>query len=132
MIVDYHMHLRAPDESLDHTVEGVERFVDAAAVRGLNEIGFTEHVYYFAQTRALWTVPSHLRHCTHDMEQYVEAVTEAKRRGMPVKLGIEVDYVRGREEETAALLAPYPWDYVLGSIHFIDDQGIDGEPTLIR
>ncbi|MDF2754132.1 MAG: hypothetical protein K0S82_2515, partial [Gaiellaceae bacterium] len=25
MIVDYHMHLRAPDESLDHTVEGVER-----------------------------------------------------------------------------------------------------------
>ena len=53
------------------------------------------------------------------MEQYVEAVTEAKRRGMPVKLGIEVDYVRGREEETAALLAPYPWDYVLGSIHYI-------------
>jgi histidinol-phosphatase (PHP family) len=50
---------------------------------------------------------------------------------MAVKLGIEVDYVPGREEETAALLAPYPWDYVLGSIHFIGDAGIDGEPTLI-
>ena len=31
----------------------------------------------------------------------------------------------------AALLAPYPWDYVLGSIHYIGDAGIDGEPALI-
>jgi len=131
VIVDYHMHLRAPDESLDHSVEGVERFVEAAAARGLDEIGFTEHVYYFAQTRSLWTLPSQLDRCTQDIERYVDAVTEAKRRGMPVKLGIEVDYVPGREEETAALLAPYPWDYVLGSIHYIGDVGIDGEPTLI-
>jgi histidinol-phosphatase (PHP family) len=131
VIVDYHMHLRAPDESLDHTVEGVERFVEAAAGRGLDEIGVTEHVYYFAQTRSLWTLPSQLSRCKHDIERYVDAVTEAKRRGMTVKLGIEVDYVPGREEETAALLAPYPWDYVLGSIHYIGDAGIDGEPTLI-
>lgn len=131
MIVDYHMHLRAPDESLDHTVAGVERFVELAAERGIDEIGFTEHVYYFRQTRPLWTVPSHLKHCTHDIELYVEAVIEAKRQGMPVKLGIEVDYVVGREEETAELLAPYPWDYLLGSIHFIGAAGIDGEPTLI-
>ena len=71
MIVDYHMHLRASDESLDHTVEGVERFVEAAAARGLDEIGFTEHVYYFAQTRSLWTLPSQLKHCKHDIERYV-------------------------------------------------------------
>jgi histidinol phosphatase-like PHP family hydrolase len=77
VIVDYHMHLRAPDESLDHTVGGVERFVEAAAARGLDEIGFTEHVYYFAQTRSLWTVPSHLKHCTHDMERYVPRTSVA-------------------------------------------------------
>lgn len=131
MIVDYHMHLRAPDESLDHSIQGVERFVEVAAERGLDEIGFTEHVYYFEQTRPLWTTASHVKHCRHDIEPYVEAVVEAKRQGMPVKLGIEVDYVPGREEETAELLAPYPWDYLLGSIHFVDDAGIDGEPTLI-
>ncbi|HEU4942087.1 MAG TPA: histidinol-phosphatase [Gaiellaceae bacterium] len=131
MIVDYHMHLRAPDESLDHTVEAVERFVELAAERGLHEIGFSEHVYYFTQTRSLWTVPYHVERCRYDIEPYVEAVTEAKRQGMPVKLGIEVDYVPGREEETGALLGPYPWDYVLGSIHFVGDAGIDGTPTLI-
>ena len=131
MIVDYHMHLRAPDESLEHSVEAVERFVEVARARGIDEIGFSEHVYYFTQTRPLWTVASHLRHCHHDIEPYVDAIVEAKRQGHPVKLGIEVDYVPGREEETAELLAPYPWDFVLGSIHFIGDSGIDGEPTLI-
>jgi len=33
----------------------------------------------------------------------------------------------GREEETRAILAPYPWDYLLGSVHFIDGLGVDGE-----
>ena len=131
MIVDYHMHLRAPDESIEHTVGAVERFVEAAAERGLDEIGFSEHVYYFTQTRSLWDVPYHVERCRYDLESYVEAVAEAKRQGMPVKLGIEVDYVPGREEDTAQLLAPYPWDYVLGSIHFLGAAGIDGSPTLV-
>jgi histidinol phosphatase-like PHP family hydrolase len=47
LIVDYHMHLRAPDESIDHSLEAVERFVEAASARGVDEIGFSEHVYYF-------------------------------------------------------------------------------------
>ena len=131
VIVDYHMHLRAPDESIEHTVEAVERFVERAAERGIDEIGFTEHVYYFEQTRPLWSMPYHLERCVYDIEPYVDAVVEAKRRGHPVKLGIEVDYEPGREEETAEALAPYPWDYVLGSIHFLDGLGIDAEPSLV-
>ena len=131
MIVDYHMHLRAPDESIEHTVEAVGRYVDAAADRGLDEIGFSEHVYYFEQTRLLWSVPYQLERCKYDLESYVDAVLEAKRRGHPVKLGLEVDYQAGLEDETAELLAPYPWDYLIGSIHFLDGRSIDGEPSLV-
>jgi histidinol-phosphatase (PHP family) len=131
LIVDYHMHLRAPDESIDHTVEAVERFVETAAERGIDEIGFTEHVYYFEQTRQLWSMPYHLERCVYDIEPYVDAVMEAKRRGYPVKLGIEVDYEPGLEEETAEALQPYPWDYMLGSIHFLDGLAIDQEPSLV-
>lgn len=131
MIVDYHLHLRAPDESIDHSLVGVERFVEAAGERGIDEIGLTEHVYYFKQTRSLWSVPYHLDRCVYDIEPYVDAIVEAKRQGLPVKLGIEVDYVPGREAETGAVLAPYPWDYVLGSIHYLGAFGIDNEPTLI-
>ena len=131
MIVDYHMHLRAPDESIEHTVEAVERFVEAAAERRIDEIGFTEHVYYFEQTRPLWSVPYQLHRCRLDIENYVDAVVEAKERGYPVKLGLEVDHQPHLAGEMDEILAPYPWDYLIGSIHFIDGLGIDQEPSLV-
>jgi histidinol-phosphatase (PHP family) len=131
VIVDYHMHLRNEREEIDHTVEAVERFCEAAIERGLDEIGFSEHVYYFRQTRSLWTVPYQTERCVYDLDVYCDAVVEAKRRGLPVKLGLEVDYVQGREDETRALLEPYPWDYLVGSVHFIDGHGIDGPPPLV-
>jgi histidinol-phosphatase (PHP family) len=131
MIVDYHMHLRAPDESIDHSVEAVELFLDVAGARGIDEIGFSEHAYYFEETRSLWSVPYHVERCHYPIEPYVDAVVEAKREGMPVKLGLEVDYVPGMEEETAEILRPYPWDYLIGSIHFVGNYSIDSEPTLV-
>jgi histidinol-phosphatase (PHP family) len=125
------MHLRAPDESLDHTVEAVERFVEVASERGVDEIGFTEHVYYFEQTKALWSIPYQLERCVYDIEPYVDAVVEAKRQGYPVKLGIEVDHQPQLADEMADVLGPYPWDYLLGSVHFVDGLAIDQEPSLI-
>ena len=125
------MHLRAPDESIDHTVEAVERYVEAAAERGIDEIGFTEHVYYFEQTRPVWSLPYQLDRCRYDLEPYVDAVVEAKRRGYPVKLGLEVDYQPDRAQELDEILAPYPWDYLIGSIHFIDGLAIDQEPGFV-
>jgi histidinol-phosphatase (PHP family) len=132
VIVDYHMHLRNPEERIDHTLDAVERFVEVAAERGVDEIGFTEHVYYFTQLRGLWTEPYHVERCAYDIDAYVGAVVAAKERGLPVKLGLEVDYVAGRERETAELLAPYPWDYVLGSVHFVDGFPVDMEPGLVE
>jgi len=126
------MHLRAPDEAIDHSVEAIERYVEVAAGRGIDEIGFTEHIYYFEQTRQLWDEPFMLERCSHDIDRYVGAVVEAKERGLPVKLGVEVDYFVGRERETAQALAPYPWDYLLGSVHFVDGFPVDQEPGLVE
>jgi histidinol-phosphatase (PHP family) len=130
MIVDYHMHLRDQEERINHSVESVERFVEVAAERGVDEIGFTEHVYYFAQTRPLWSLPYQTERCVYDLDTYVDAVVEAKRQGLPVKLGLEVDYVGGRQDELAAVLEPYPWDYLLGSVHWIDGLAIDQAPGI--
>jgi histidinol-phosphatase (PHP family) len=131
VIVDYHMHLRNPREEIAHDTWSVDPFVEAAHAVGVDEIGFTEHVYYFRQTRSLWTIPYQAERCVYDLERYVEAIMQARERGLPVKLGLEVDYVPGREDETRELLAPYPWDYLLGSVHFIDGLGVDGEPRLL-
>jgi histidinol-phosphatase (PHP family) len=130
VIPDYHMHLRNGREEIVHDTWSVEPFVETARSAGVDEIGFTEHVYYFRETRSLWTVPYQTERCVYDLEPYVDAILRARERGLPVKLGLEVDYVRGLEDETRAVLAPYPWDYLLSSVHFIDGLGVDGEPRL--
>ena len=57
-------------------------------------------------------------------------MVEAKRQGMPVKLGLEVDYVGPRQDELAEALEPYPWDYLLGSVHWIDGEAVDQQPGI--
>jgi histidinol-phosphatase (PHP family) len=131
VIVDYHMHLRAPDESIDHSLQAVERFVEVAAERSVDEIGFSEHVYYFEQTRSLWSVSDQVERSRYDLDRYVDAVVEAKRRGFPVKLGLEVDHQPHLADEMDEILEPYPWDYLIGSIHFVDGIAIDQAPSLV-
>jgi histidinol-phosphatase (PHP family) len=130
VIVDYHMHLRNSREEIAHDASAVEPFVETARAAGVDEVGFSEHVYYFKQTRSLWTVPYQTERCNYDLDTYVTAVLQARERGLPVKLGLEVDYVPGREDDTGTMLAPYPWDYLLGSVHYIDGLGVDGAPRL--
>jgi histidinol-phosphatase (PHP family) len=131
VITDYHMHLRNGRGEIAHDTWSVDPFVETARAHGVDEIGFTEHVYYFTQTRALWSIPYQVERCKYDLDNYVEAVVAARDRGLPVKLGLEVDYVPGREDELRELLAPYPWDFLLGSVHYIDDLAVDSEPRLL-
>jgi histidinol-phosphatase (PHP family) len=58
-------------------------------------------------------------HARNDLDAYVELAAEAKRQGLPVKIGMEVDYYRGQMDDVAALLEPYPFDVLLGSVHWI-------------
>lgn len=133
MIVDYHMHLRGRSRNgegpIEHTVEAARRFVAAAAERGIDEIGFTEHLYYFREFDALVEHPYQRERIGWDLDAYCDAVVEAKRQGLPVKLGLEVDWFPGREEEVADILAPYPWDFLLGSIHILDGEALDMQPS---
>jgi histidinol-phosphatase (PHP family) len=128
VIVDYHMHLRDAEGQIAHEVSAIEPFLETAVARGVDEIGFTEHVYYFRQTREIWSLPYQTARCRFDLDAYCDAVLEAKRRGWPVKLALEVDYVGALQPRLAELLEPYPWDYLLGSVHWIDGLAIDAAP----
>jgi histidinol-phosphatase (PHP family) len=137
---DYHIHLHP-----HRPVEGappmgvyppghIERFVEAALARGVTEVGFTEHLYRCVESEAVlgrwWErdpdpalraelVEWISAERNLSLEAYVEAVTDAKARGLPVKLGLEVDFVPGTEGTVRELLAPYPFDYLVGSVHWI-------------
>ena len=54
-----------------------------------------------------------------DLDAYVETVLAAKAAGLPVVLGLEVDYYEGRMDRVRTLLDGYPFDVLLGSVHWI-------------
>ena len=148
---DNHLHLYPHrSHASDPVPEGfpaelIERYCRAAESRGIPELGFTEHLYRFTEServlgrfweadRAGGSSPAALADFTARMveldrvfriEEYVEAVLEAKERGFPVLLGLEVDFIPGTEEAVAELLAPYPWDFLLGAVHWVGGWAID-------
>lgn len=142
MIADYHMHLihDGHEEKCPYTLERVEEYIQSAEAHGIAEIGITDHCDRFGE---FLPVMQHLftGHGTYEavvnwlskrfyepLDEYVEVLVRAKQRGWPVKVGLEVDYIPGAEGAIGEILSAYPWDYVLGSVHFIGKWGIDISP----
>jgi histidinol-phosphatase (PHP family) len=126
MLTDYHLHLR-PDEPETpperyFTAENVARYRAAAAAAGIEELGVSEHVYRFVQALELWRHPFWEEQARDDLDAYCEFA-----RGAGLRLGVECDFVPGAEERTAELLAARPFDYVVGSVHFLGERAVDHE-----
>ena len=126
VLTDYHVHLRPDDDpdwpaSRAFTAENAERYRAVAAERGVDELGVAEHIYRFQQSMTVWQHPFWRERATDDLDAYAEFVGN----GSDLKLGIEADFVPGREDKMANLLDRYDWDYVVGSIHFLRDEALD-------
>jgi histidinol-phosphatase (PHP family) len=127
VLTDYHLHLRpdeddAPAHERWFTAANVERYLDAARLAGIEELGVSEHVYRFRQSLELWDHPFWRRQAADDLDAYCEFV-----RTTPLRLGLELDYVPGAEQPTEELLAGRDFDYVVGSVHFVGDGAVDME-----
>jgi histidinol-phosphatase (PHP family) len=126
VLTDYHVHLRQ-DEIADtpasawFTPANAERYREAAADRGIAELGVSEHVYRFEQALEVWDHEFWRECATDDLDAYCEFVREQT----DLKLGIEADFVPGREDRMAALLDGRDWDYVVGSVHFLGETAVD-------
>lgn len=116
-MIDYHIHTKR----CGHAEGEMAEYVEQAIAAGLAEIGFSDHLPFPHKRDAGYTM------APEELPGYVKEV-EALRRRYPqirIKLGIEADYFPGGEKETERLVKTYPFDYVLGSIHFIDGWGFD-------
>ena len=110
MLADYHLHT-----PLCLHAEGHPREYAAQAVsQGLAEIGFSDHnpmPEYFDD----WRMP------ISDFPRYLEMVDEARADfpQLPIRLALESDYIEGREAWTDEQAGMAPFDYLIGSVHYI-------------
>jgi histidinol-phosphatase (PHP family) len=134
VLTDLHVHLR-PDArgataETHFTAANAERYAEVASERGIGFLGVSEHVHRFRQALEVWDHPFWRENATDDLDAYCEFV----RSETDLALGLEADYVPGREDRIARLLEGREWDYVLGSVHFLGEGAVDmgGEWDLWR
>lgn len=125
MLTDYHVHLRPDDDGTPaseyFTTANVDRYREAAAEHGIGELGISEHIHRFVQALDVWEHPFWQANAQDDLDAYCEFV----RSQDTLRLGIEADFVAGREDRMATLLEAREWDYVVGSVHFLRDAAVD-------
>jgi histidinol-phosphatase (PHP family) len=114
MPIDYHMHTYLSDGRDSH-----EQMIDSAAFRGIKEIGFTDHI---SLKPVSWAMP--IENIEH-MISRVHSVQADYNKGVIVKFGVEMDYFWGMDKQIQEIINRLPVDYVIGSVHFLDDWNFD-------
>jgi histidinol-phosphatase (PHP family) len=125
MLTDYHLHLRPDDAGTDaadyFTPANVDRYRAVAEEHGIAELGCAEHIYRFAQALEVWKHPLWRESAVDDLDAYAAFV----RSDTDLRLGIEADFIAGREDQMATLLESVEWDFVVGSVHFVGEHAVD-------
>jgi histidinol-phosphatase (PHP family) len=115
MIMDYHVHTKA---SPDATGEFSE-FIREAEKKGIDEIGFSEHTILHFERDYPYRSPD-------TVKKYVQEFLEVKKTSaIPVRLGAEVDFFPADVGEIGDFLEEYPFDYVIGSVHYLGNWNVD-------
>ena len=107
---DYHTHTPLCKHAVGHPLE----YAAAAQHLGLPELGLSDHSPMnepFDDWRMDW----------EDFPKYLEMVDEARAAFplLPVRLGLEVDYLEGGEAWIEELSKAADFDYLIGAVHYI-------------
>ena len=134
MRFDYHMHLEYGSYDEDYA----EGFFRAAAERGVDEIGFSEHAHTFPEFEQLyyddlilddsfvgafqrkWLKTNKFKYTLDEYFSFIEKL----RKKHKVLAGIEVCNFQD-QEAAAKILRAYPFDYIIGSVHFLRGWAYD-------
>jgi len=119
MNIDYHMHTTLSDGHNTH-----EEMVLTAIEKGFDEIGFSDH--FCIKQPCKWAVGAE---SIGMLEAKVREMKEKYGHQINILFGIEVDYFNNRQEEIRETLQKFNFDYVIGSVHFLDDWNYDTDKS---
>ncbi len=109
---DYHMHTVVSYDGHNTPLE----MAQAAAKAGLQEICFTDHLDYQLG------VPKET--IAYTPETYRTAYENLHVPGLSTRQGAEVGMTPWNKDEVSQDLVQYPYDFVLGSVHFINEEDV--------
>jgi histidinol-phosphatase (PHP family) len=123
-----------------YEIDQIASYCDKARVEGVSELALTEHSHRFIDVRNVvgdfWTRFEHEPTCAamveyfdfharNSLDDYVTLAQRAKDNGLPVKIGLEVDFYRDQMDVVSDLLAQYPFDVLIGSVHWLGTWQFD-------
>jgi histidinol-phosphatase (PHP family) len=115
-IANYHTHTKWSDGSAT-----VQEMIEAARKAGFDEFGVSDHFALTPGDPVAWAI------APESLGAYVAEVLQAKEqnRDIRIRLGLEVDYYPETIEQVKERLASHPFDFLIGSVHFVDSFPID-------
>ena len=117
---DYHMHTPLCRHATGEPVDYARRAVEI----GLTEIGFSDHSPMRQDNFDNW------RMNFSQLDEYVAKVRLAQETfpQLTIRLALEVDYFPNGEDWIRELAARHPWDYFIGSVHYVSDSWAIDDP----
>ena len=112
---DYHLHTPL----CHHATGPLEAYAERAIELGLREIGFSDH------NPLPHGYGANVRMTEDELDYYVQRILDLRfqyRGKIEILLGLEMDYVAGLEKYLAQQIARYPFDYILGAVHYLDSE----------
>src|SRR5215467_8293880 len=108
-----------------HAVGEPTELAAQAVKLGFKEIGFSDHNPMPRDGFDDW------RMLASDLDTYVAKVEQARKDhpGLVIKLALEVDYIPGYENWVRDLAARHPWDYFIGSVHYVSPEWAVDNPS---
>lgn len=125
---DLHMHT-----CFSHGVNAPLEMYLAAKKRNLKLIGFTEHS---PRPEGYNYTNEYRERLSQFFPEYINQVTNLKKHqalsrdadNCQVLLGLEVDWLNNELEFIEKTVNSYEYDYIIGSVHFLDKWGFDDNP----
>ncbi|USB31614.1 histidinol-phosphatase HisJ family protein [Paenibacillus sp. YPG26] len=121
----------------------ITKYIEQGTRQGIEHFGVVDHLYRFVEFK-----PYYEKHmlidgsplgqlqqawlnqvCVYSIREYLDGVQNVARFYGNLSIGIEADYFENGEEELEELLSSYSFDYVIGSVHFLNGWGFDNPNT---
>ncbi len=116
MFIDYHTH----HARCGHAEGSLEDYVRRGIELGLDQLGLSDHMpllhvdpadYYPGMAMAMEELPRYVEECLALKDRY--------KGDIDIRVGLEGDFIEGYEADIERIVQMYPWDYVIGSVHFL-------------